>query len=56
MVSVHPLLRLLIILVMSAAVAGVVAMGTFRIGIYVKNPKLAMGLETTRIVKDIVKN
>ena len=56
LVSVHPLLRLLIILVISLVVAGLVAMGTFRIGIYVKNPKLAMGIETTRIVKNVFTN
>tara|TARA_Y100000996_G_C22116348_1_gene476146 strand:+ start:84 stop:488 length:405 start_codon:yes stop_codon:yes gene_type:complete len=56
LISVHPMLRLLIILVMSLVVAGLVAMGTFRIGIYVKNPKLAMGIETTRIVKNVFTN
>ena len=55
-ISVHPLLRLLIILVISLVVAGLVAMGTFRIGIYIKNPKLAMGIETTRIVKNVFTN
>lgn len=51
--SVNPFFRIVIILFASSIIASIVSSITFQTGIYVKNPKMAMGIETTRIVKGV---
>jgi hypothetical protein len=46
-------IRLIVILVTLTIISLIISSLTYKIGIYVKNPKLAMGIETTKIFANI---
>lgn len=52
-VKVNPVLKVFLIIIFTFIVSYIVASFFFQIGIYIKNPKLAMGIETTRMIKNV---
>lgn len=52
-VKVNPVIKVILIILATLFVSYIVAKIIYQVGVYVKNPKLAMGVETTRIVKNI---
>lgn len=52
-VKVNPVLKVFLIIIFTMIVSYIVASLMYRVGVYIKNPKLAMGIETTRAIKGI---
>lgn len=52
-VKVSGYVRILIILIVAIIISSVVSAASYQTGLYIKNPKLAMGIETTRVVKNV---
>lgn len=44
--------RILIVIFVSIFSGLIISQMTYKLGVYIKNPKIAMGIETTRYVKD----
>ena len=52
-VKVNTVLKVFLIIIFTMIVSYIVASFIFQVGIYIKNPKLAMGIETTRAIKGL---
>lgn len=48
--------RFLIVAMVASIVASIVAASVYRMAVYVKNPKIGMGIEATRYLTDILNN
>ena len=55
-VEFKPVWRFLIAAVVASIVASIVAASVYRMAVYVKNPRIGMGIETTRYLTDIFNN
>lgn len=52
-VKVHVFYRILTIFIIALFLSGIISGISYKTVLYIKNPKLAMGIETTRIVKNV---
>jgi hypothetical protein len=50
-----PVWRFVIVLVVGTIIASIVAAGVYRTALYVKNPRLGIGIEATRYLTDVLK-
>lgn len=55
-VEFKPVWRFLIAVVVASIVASIAAASVYRMAMYVKNPKIGMGVEATRYLTDILNN
>jgi len=53
-VTVSKVFRIFIIFIIVTIISVLIATTFYKIGLYIKNPKLAMGIETTKLVKDAI--
>lgn len=54
-VKINVVLKVLLILLFTVIASGIIANVIYNVGIYIKNPKLAMGIETTRMINQAFK-
>ena len=51
-VKINTVLKVFLIIIFTLIVSFIIASIIYRVGVYIKNPKLAMGIETTRMINN----